>query len=534
MQIIIPMSGFGERFRRAGYTLPKPLIEVDQKPIIGHVIDLFPGEKNVIFICNREHLENLDYQLENTLKKYCPTAQIISIEPHHLGPVHAVLQAEQWIDRDQPAIINYCDFTCRWNWEEFIQFTHETQCKGAIPAYKGFHPHCLGSTNYAYMKEHNGWVMDIQEKQPYTQNRMEEYASSGTYYFASGELLFTALKTMQAENLKVNNEYYVSMAYKPLLAKGLPIAVYPLEHFMQWGTPEDLKEYCFYSKIFKDLATYPLPHTGKASGTVIIPMAGLGKRFAVEGYPLTKPLIPVSGLPMLIQAVRDLPVARQYVFVLREDMPEITMTIKIIKQYFPQALIETVPEVTEGQACTARIGLNALSEVKEPITFGTCDNGALYHQEQLDALLETADVIVWTKRGHPHAARHPHQYSWVNTDDTHQITSISIKAPLKDPTSDPIVIGTFTFKRKTDFLACMESMQTRQAKINNEYYLDTCIHDAIVLGLDCRAFEIEDYLGWGTPNDLKTFEYWQSCFHQWLSHPYSMDQDVRVLVNQGK
>src|ERR1700704_6380930 len=50
MQIVIPMSGFGERFRRAGYDIPKPLIEVEGKPIVAHVVDMFPGETDFIFI----------------------------------------------------------------------------------------------------------------------------------------------------------------------------------------------------------------------------------------------------------------------------------------------------------------------------------------------------------------------------------------------------------------------------------------------------------------------------------------------------
>jgi len=54
MQIVIPMSGFGERFRRAGYAVPKPLIEIDGKPIVAHVINMFPGESDFIFICNQE------------------------------------------------------------------------------------------------------------------------------------------------------------------------------------------------------------------------------------------------------------------------------------------------------------------------------------------------------------------------------------------------------------------------------------------------------------------------------------------------
>ena len=58
MQIVIPMSGYGERFRLAGYLMLKPLIEIEGKPIIAHVIDMFPGEDDFIFICNNDHLNN--------------------------------------------------------------------------------------------------------------------------------------------------------------------------------------------------------------------------------------------------------------------------------------------------------------------------------------------------------------------------------------------------------------------------------------------------------------------------------------------
>ena len=186
MQIIIPMSGFGERFRRAGYSLPKPLIPIDGKPIIAHVIDMFPGETDFLFICNQDHLDNPDYAVRATLERYCPTGHVVGIPSHKLGPVHAVRLVEHLIRDDSPVVVNYCDFTCYWDWSHFVRFTSETGCAGAIPAYKGFHPHTLGSTNYAYMREQDGWVLDIQEKQPYTQNRMEEFASSGTYYFRDG------------------------------------------------------------------------------------------------------------------------------------------------------------------------------------------------------------------------------------------------------------------------------------------------------------------------------------------------------------
>lgn len=176
-QIVIPMSGFGERFRRAGYTLPKPLIPVDGKPMIAHVLDLFPGAEDVIFICNEDHLATPEYKMAETLRRYCPTGRIVSTAPHKLGPSHAVLQAKDEIDPARPVIVNYCDFTCYWDYAEFKDFLEVTDCDGAIPAYCGFHPHSIGSTFYAYVKESGLWMEDIQEKQPWTDTPMDEYAS---------------------------------------------------------------------------------------------------------------------------------------------------------------------------------------------------------------------------------------------------------------------------------------------------------------------------------------------------------------------
>ncbi len=532
MQIIIPMSGYGERFRGAGFTVPKPLIEIDGKPIIGHVIDMFPGEKDFIFICNQEHLSNVNYCMESILRQYCPTARIIGIPPHKLGPIHAVRQIEHMIDFERPVVVNYCDFTCYWDWHHFKEYMVASKSDGAIPAYKGFHPHTLGSTNYAYIREGDGWVLDIQEKQPYTNNRMEEYASSGTYYFATGKIMSNAFRSTMDQGINVNGEYYVSLAYKPLLEENRRIAVYPLQHFMQWGTPDDVVEYMGWSSVFRRMCE-PQPPALNAIGTIVVPMAGMGQRFANEGYAVTKPLILVSGNPMVMQAVNDLPYAVHHVFVLRSDMPghkEISITLK---HAFPNAVIAAIPIVTEGQACTALIGLDALEReignVSGPITFGVCDNGVLYDSAAFEALVDNpdVDVIVWGVRGHANAVRHPRMFGWIDAEND-VIRRISVKIPLKSPTTDPIVLGTFTFRRSEDFRKVVGHLITRDGRVNGEFYIDSCINDAIELGLRCRLFEVDSFMSWGTPNDLRTFEYWQSCFHKWASHPYRLENDTRV------
>ena len=209
----------------------------------------FPGVADIVFVCNEEHLNEPEFDLENTLARIRPHGRIMAIAPHKLGPVHAVLCAAEAIDLNRPTILNYCDFTCYWDFDHFKWFVETADCDGAIPAYTGFHPHMLGSTNYAYMKDRNGWVEDIQEKQPFTVDPMSEYASSGTYYFRSGEVALDYCQQMKDEGLAVKDEYYVSLAYRLMLRDNLKVAIYPLQHFMQWGTPEDVERYNVWSRI---------------------------------------------------------------------------------------------------------------------------------------------------------------------------------------------------------------------------------------------------------------------------------------------
>lgn len=535
MQIIVPMSGFGERFRKAGYKVPKPLIEIEGKPIIAHVVDMFPGEVDFIFICNNEHLNNPSYRMREILLQYCPSGKIIGIDPHKLGPVYAVLQSKNLIDLRLPTVLNYCDFTCYWDWQNFKSFVTATQCDGAIPAYKGFHPHTLGTTNYAYMQEQEGWLIAIQEKQPFTNNRMEEFASSGTYYFATGELMLDTFADVINKNLNISGEYYVSLAYIPLLENNKKIAVYELQHFMQWGTPEDVREYNAWSQAFHRLAA-PTPRDTNPVGAVVVPMAGLGKRFSDEGYALPKPLIEVSGKPMVMQACDHLPPAEKYVFVLREDMPGHADISQALETAFTSCRIVNVLHVTDGQATSAKLGLQALSDqYAGPITFGACDFGALFDQQKFRQLLDdqNVDLIVWAVRGHANAIRKPKMFGWIDADHEGNIRGISVKQPISDNlASDAIVLGTFTFRTSEHFHRCYESLVQRQGLINGEYYLDACVNDAIEMGMRCKIFEVDSYMSWGTPNDLKTFEYWQSCFHKWKSHEYRLELDSHVPHNK--
>ena len=116
-------------------------------------------------------------------------------------------------------------------------------------------------------------------------------------------------------------------------------------------------------------------------------------------------------------------------------------------------------------------------------------------------------------------------YGWVKEVDG-KVKKISVKKPLNDPASDPVIIGTFTFKNEYFFNKSAQNLIKRNEKINGEFYVDSCINEAISLGYKCHVFYVNHYLCWGTPNDLKTFEYWQSCFHKYHNHPYVYERDM--------
>lgn len=251
MKILIPMSGEGSRFNRAGYADPKPLISVNGRPIIEHVVNLFPGETDFIFVTRQEHMETTN--VEEVLKRIAPQGQIVAIPGSKKGPVWAAKAAFDLLDDNEPVIVNYCDFFMDWDYADFKRKVTSNQADGAIPCYLGFHPHLLHEKNFyaSCLVDENNWMQEIREKHSYTPNKMDSPQSVGTYYFRSGAIVKKFFQMQIDEDVNLNGEYYVSLVYNLLQREGLKTWIYDrVAHFCQWGTPEDLEEYLYWSHVF--------------------------------------------------------------------------------------------------------------------------------------------------------------------------------------------------------------------------------------------------------------------------------------------
>ena len=528
MHVIIPMSGKGQRFIDAGYEVPKPLIKVDGKPIIEHVCDLFPGENKFTFICNSAHLAETN--MTEVLKSIKPNANIVDIPNHKKGPVYAVSLISNLIKDNEEVIVNYCDFGTYWDYEDFLKHTRSRDADGAIPAYKGFHPHMLGSTNYAFMRDDKQWMLEIKEKEPFTNNRMEEYASNGTYYFKKGLYVKRYFSELMEKNIHLNGEYYVSLIYNLLKQDGLKVSIYNIQHMLQWGTPSDVEDYNKWSKYFKNAITEKSKPKPCENSITLIPLAGRGSRFAKVGYADPKPLIEVSGKPMIIQAAKSLPKTNRYIFVtLTEHLENYPLKATLKKEY-TKADIISVNEVTDGQAITCSLGLKDVDQYSSLIIAAT-DNGMIYNQAKFQELIsdKSVDCIIFTFRHHSSSSKNPEMYGWVKSDNNNNAVDVSIKTPISDnPYEDHAIVGTFWFKKVEYFHLGLKKMLDRDIKVNGEYYVDSLMGELIELGLNVKVFEVDDYICWGTPDDYETFSYWQSFFHKISWHPYSLDKDITV------
>lgn len=253
MKIVIPMTGQGSRFKKGGFETYKALIELHGKPVIQHIVEMFPGETDFIFICRNDMLETTD--LRELLLGLVPTAQVIGIDSHKLGPVYTVSKIYDLIGDDEPVICNYCDFKMVWNYDHFKNYVSSEHVDGAVICYTGFHPHLLHPNNlYATClvdnpKDMN--MLEITEKHDYETDREKGYYSGGTYYFSKGKYLKKYCDELMEKEVTVFDEYFISLPYNFMVRDGLNVKVYAeLPHFCQWGTPEDMREYMSWAEIF--------------------------------------------------------------------------------------------------------------------------------------------------------------------------------------------------------------------------------------------------------------------------------------------
>lgn len=236
LNVLIPMAGAGSRFEKEGYKLPKPLIDVNGKPMIQTVVDSLNIEATYIFIVQKSHREK--YNLDVILNQITPNCKIVEVDGVTEGAACTTLLAKDYIDSGTPLIIANSDQYINWNSTEFMYKMNESNADAGILSFESTHP------KWSYAKlDNSGYVTEVAEKNP-----ISNIATVGVYYWKNGSDYVKYAEQMISENIRVNNEFYVCPVFNHAISDGKKIRTFKIDDMWGLGTPDDLIHYLANNK----------------------------------------------------------------------------------------------------------------------------------------------------------------------------------------------------------------------------------------------------------------------------------------------
>ena len=231
LNVLIPMAGAGSRFEKAGYTFPKPLIEVKGKPMIQVVVDNLNIDANYIYVVQSSHRKK--YNLDTLLNLITPGCQIVEVDGITEGAACTALLSKDLIDNDNPLFFANSDQFVEWNSNDFMYKMQESNSDGGIVTFESTHP------KWSFVKtDEKGFATEVAEKNP-----ISNQATVGFYYWKRGSDFVKYAEEMIEKDIRVNGEFYVCPVFNTAIEDCKKITTFNIEKMWGLGTPEDLKYY---------------------------------------------------------------------------------------------------------------------------------------------------------------------------------------------------------------------------------------------------------------------------------------------------
>lgn len=229
MNVLVPMAGAGSRFQQAGYTFPKPLIDVEGKPMIQVVVDNLNIEATYIYVVQKEH--RVKYNLDALLNLITPNCKIVEVDGMTEGAACTTLLAKEFINNDEQLVMANSDQFVEWDSNEFMYKMIEQKVDGGIVTFTATHP----KWSFAKVNEY-GYVSEVAEKNP-----ISDIATVGIYYWSKGSDYVKYAEQMISKNIRTNNEFYTCPVFNEAINDDKKIKTFNIEKMWGLGTPEDLK-----------------------------------------------------------------------------------------------------------------------------------------------------------------------------------------------------------------------------------------------------------------------------------------------------
>lgn len=231
MKVLIPMAGEGSRFAKQGYQFPKPLIDVNGKPMIQNVVENLHFHAEYIFLVRKEHL--VKYAgLENTLKQITNNnSKVVVVDSLTEGAACTALLAKQHINDDDDLLIANSDQIVEYEINNFLSLKKLTDVDSMVFTFNATHP------KWSFVKVNNdGFITEVAEKNP-----ISNIATCGIYWYRKGSDFVRYAEQMISKQIRVNNEFYIAPVYNELLKDNKTLIPFYVNKMWGIGTPEDLQ-----------------------------------------------------------------------------------------------------------------------------------------------------------------------------------------------------------------------------------------------------------------------------------------------------
>ena len=234
--VVIPMAGEGSRFKQAGYKISKPLIPIEDKPMIMWVLDNLRSK-------NPELHKRIEYHL---IVRTQAMNELKDLSGVILHPIHSLTEGaactvltvrEELLKDNNPLLIANSDQYLEWDFDAFLETCVNPGYDGCISTF--YNPDS-NDTKWSFAQvDNNGLVTKVAEKEYIGPN-----ATTGIYYWQDGSKFVQYADEMIGKNERVKNEFYVCPVYNYLIRDGGKIRVSDCKKMWGLGIPEDLEKFC--------------------------------------------------------------------------------------------------------------------------------------------------------------------------------------------------------------------------------------------------------------------------------------------------
>lgn len=264
-------------------------------------------------------------------------------------------------------------------------------------------------------------------------------------------------------------------------------------------------------------------------------MAGGSQRFWREGCRVPKPMIPVLGRPMVVASCLSFPPAARWIFVAKSQHLQRYPVVRDLSEHFPNVETIALDQTTRGQACTCLAARGKLS-LDEPLFIASCDYQTVYDDAAYTRLTDNpdVDVVVWTFRGGTGVYRDPRAFAYCRTEGSRVVEVAEKRLISGSPSLDPAVAGSFYFRRAEQFVRGAEAMIAKDIRVNGEFYVGTSLNQLISEGLRVVTFEVDQFISFGDPLELKVLQYWEEYFNDLEGFPYKARYGPRLAPQGGE